>query len=53
MIDDKDYDEDKAVQEDKKIIINDQHLREKVISLWKEWKELERTSRREDRAQKE
>ena len=36
----------------KKMIIEDAIVRNKITSLWKQWKELERTSRRPDRASK-
>ena len=36
----------------KKIISDDKYIKTKMIDLWKDWKELLRTSRREDRATK-
>ena len=44
---------DSAMKEvTKKMIFGDQKIREKIMKIWKEWKVLERTSRRPDRANK-
>ena len=44
--------DDNLKEEAKKMIISDDNGRRKLISLWKSWKELERISRRPDRAMK-
>ena len=38
--------------QNKKIISEDKYIRTKIIDLWKNWKELRRTSLRPDRASK-
>ena len=41
---------DTAMQEEtKKMVAEDRNIVRNVLKIWKEWKELERTSRREDR----
>ena len=45
------YDTD--LQKDTKtMVVEDQKISKKILALWHEWKELERTSRRPDRASK-
>ena len=34
----------------RKMIIHDQNIKDKILKIWKEWKDLERTSKRSDRA---
>ena len=46
------YDSD-IKEETKKMIISDDNGRRKIISIWKTWKDLEKTSRRTDRAKKD
>ena len=43
------YDTD--MEETKKIISDDKNIKRKILKIWKEWKELERASNREDRCQ--
>ena len=44
---------DKDIQEEaKKMIVDDRFIKDKIIGVWKEWKELVKTSKREDRANK-
>ena len=44
---------DTAMQEDtRKMVITDIKIKEKILAIWKDWKELERISRRPDRASK-
>ena len=33
----------------KKMIMEDFNIRRKILKLWKQWKDMERTSRRKDR----
>ena len=45
------YDTD--LQEDTKtMVLEDHKINKKILALWLEWKELERTSRRPDRSSK-
>ena len=39
-------------EEVKKMIVDDKHIKVKITGVWKEWKELDRISKREDRANK-
>ena len=41
------------VDEAMKLIIMDNKIESKVLSLFKEWKELEKTSKRKDRCEKD
>ena len=49
----KDLEHDKHADEALKLIVMDDKIEAKVLSIFKEWKELEKTSRRKDRCEKD